>query len=628
MTKLVDAQYYASLKTTLVPANGAGTPTFTRATTKNIFDNEGKLISVKSGAVTLAGARVVQNKAVNVNLSTWALENTTTSSGITDAEGGTTAYRITENASNTSHDIYIPNEALTGYLHYDTVSFMAKAGTASYVWHLSITVAGSPRGGCAVWDLVNGTATSSNGSVSDYGIVDEGGGWYRCWVTTPALGTGIHYAVIGICDRATPSYTNNSPNPYLGTSKYLDVYDYQLEQFASLPVVAGPGERVSLNKLSAPYHGGGADGVKYFDTDSSGVAIPDSTILGAHIDPESKTNNLLHCRNLTNAAWVKTKATAAKTQTGIDGLANSCSLLTATADNGTILQTITAAATAACSGFWVNRSVGTGSIFFTRNGGTDWLDITSLINSSTFTCVKIENTSVTNPQVGFKIATSGDAIIVDAGLNHAGTTLTLPIFTASAAVTRAADVLTYQTASNFSDTAGTILATYKPTYDTYESGSIVGSSTRGLYAGTSNSGVQALDGTNTINGPAGTPSGQIRIGARWSGSSLQCFALDSFGSSGSYDGSFNLSTIGILPGTAGYIRDLAIWTSSLTDVEIRDAWNLITTYITSGSLVGMQSILSSSASSISTVIYGTITATYVQPTLIATYTVPTIEAEI
>jgi len=61
MTELVDAGLYTSLKTTLVPTNGAGTPTFTRATTKNIFDNEGKLITVKSGAVTLGGARGVIN---------------------------------------------------------------------------------------------------------------------------------------------------------------------------------------------------------------------------------------------------------------------------------------------------------------------------------------------------------------------------------------------------------------------------------------------------------------------------------------------------------------------------------------------------------------------------------------
>lgn len=330
--------------------------------------------------------------------------------------------------------------------------------------------------------------------------------------------------------------------------------------------------------------------------------------------------------DLDNISIRESEVQVSVTGTGIDGVANSCSLVEFNANGATVLQTIVSAADAGCSGYWVKWHTAVGTVEFTRDNIT-WMDITSELSAGEFYVAKIENTSVTNPVIGFR-GMNGGKIIVDAGLNHAGTTLTLPIFTTSAAVTRAADVLTYQTASNFSDTSGTILATYKPTYDTYAGGSIVGSSTRGLYAGTSNSGVQALDGTNTINGPAGTPSGQIRIGARWSGSSLQCFALDSFGSSGSYDGSFNLSTIGILPGTAGYIRDLAIWTSSLTDNEIRDAWNLITIYITSGSLVGMQSILSSSTSSISTVIYGSITATYVQPTLTATYTVPTIEAEI
>ena len=37
------------------------------------------------------------------------------------------------------------------------------------------------------------------------------------------------------------------------------------------------------------------------------------------------------------------------------------------------------------------RSVGIGNIYFTRDGGTNWTDITSLINNSTFTLVKIEN---------------------------------------------------------------------------------------------------------------------------------------------------------------------------------------------------------------------------------------------
>lgn len=613
MTELVDAQYYASLKTTLVPANGAGTPAFARATTKNIFDNEGKLISVKSGAVALGGARCVQN---------WCTLNSEDfRSSEYQKSGGVMV----------SETIFKCGSATAAHYVFDADSVTFSLGEkwlfrfrVEYIDIRYIQIGG-------------GYVSFGSGQYCNIDLVDGDFTAVGCTATMTAVSSGVWDIDVELTCVWQDSgggaliLANTQSDTYLPDFvgdgvKSVKIHRYQSENVTSKELRVA-GEYVSVGVLSAPYHGGGADGVKYFDTDSSGVAIPDSTMLGAHIDQESKTNNLLWCRDLTNAAWVKTNATASKTQTGIDAVTNSCSLLTASAANATILQTITAASTPACSGFWVKRSVGTGSVFFTRNGGTDWLDITSLINSSTFTCVKIENTSVTNPQVGFKIATSGDAIIVDAGLNHAGTALTLPIFTTSSAVTRAADVLTYQTASNFSDTAGTILATYKPTYDTYVDGSIVGSSTRGLYASTSNSGVQALDGTNTINGPAGTPSGQIKIGARWSGSSLQCFALDSFGSSGSYDGSFNLSTIGILPGTAGYIRDLAIWTSSLTDVEIRDAWNLITIYITSGSLVGMQSILSSSTSSISTVIYGSITATYIQPTLTATYTVPTIEAK-
>lgn len=613
MTELVDAQFYATLKTTLVPTNGAGSPTFTRATTKNVFDNEGKLISIKSGSATIGGARCVQNlqpDSENLSNSIWdKIRVSITQDAIAGPLGYGLADKVVDDTSAGTHSVAVSTGVLPLTNTIITFSIYLKSagrhkGRICEVNNLF----------CAMFDLSLGTITPSSGTASITPIGSDG--WYRLSVTSQSPVIINYLPFFGMAD-------SGGSLGYIGDG-VSGVYAWG----SQVNPGSSANEYVSTGVLSTPYHGAGVDGVKYFDTDSSGVAIPDATMLGAHIDPESKTNNLLWCRDLTNAAWAKTNATAAKTQTGIDATTNSCSLLTASAANATILQTITAASTPACSGFLVKRSVGTGSIFFTRNGGADWLDITSLINSSTFTCVKIENTSVTNPQVGFKIASSGDAIIVDAGLNHAGTTLTLPILTTSAAVTRAADVLTYQTGSNFSDTAGTILATYKPTYDTYAIGSIVGSSTRGLYSSASNSGVQALDGTNTINGPAGTPNGQIRIGARWSGSSLQCFALDSFGSAGSYDGSFNLSTIGILPGTAGYIRDLAIWTSSLTDNEIRDAWNLITTYITSGSLVGMQSILSSSTSSISTVIYGSITATYVHPTLTATYTAPTIEAEI
>lgn len=541
MTELVDAQFYAPLTSSLTQTNGAGAFSFSRSTTKSIFNASGILESsaINAASINDFGLHIEPASRTNNLLYCRDMRYTLNGVGWTQASGSGVGSEIAPNGTfDTTVTGWSTTAAIAWVVGELELSLSGSLGTAYFIGSLTV----------GKTYIFTGTfRTAGSGASAAYLSIEFGGNLAKS--ASNISGINATYTVQFVA-TATSVYCNLVVFGTASTKCFLD--------------------NVSLKEAAVQ------------------VAL---------------------------------------TQTGVDGLANSCSLLTAAAVDATILQTITAASVAACSGFWVKRSVGTGSVFITRDGGSNWTDITSLINDSTFSVVKIENTSVTNPSVGFKIATSGDAIIVDAGLNHAGTTLTLPIFTTSAAVTRAADVLTYQTASNFSDTAGTILATYKPTYDTYAGGSIVGSTTRGLYASTSNSGVQAIDGTNTINGPAGTPSGQIKIGARWSGSSLQCFALDSFGSSGSYDGSFNLSTIGILPGTAGYIRDLAIWTSSLTDNEIRDAWNLITTYITSGSLVGMQSILSSSTSSISTVIYGSITATYVQPTLTATYTVPTIEAQ-
>ena len=45
--------------------------------------------------------------------------------------------------------------------------------------------------------------------------------------------------------------------------------------------VQTPSEYVSTNVLNAaPYHGSNVDGVKYFDTDINGIAIPENTLKG------------------------------------------------------------------------------------------------------------------------------------------------------------------------------------------------------------------------------------------------------------------------------------------------------------------------------------------------------------
>ena len=263
-------------------------------------------------------------------------------------------------------------------------------------------------------------------------------------------------------------------------------------------------------------------------------------------------------------------------QTGLDGLTNGATLLTANTSNATILQTITAAASAGCFGYYVRRVTGIGRVYLTRDGGSTVTDITNLINNSTLTFVKIENSSVLNPQCGFVFETSGDQIHVDAGINHLGTQLSeTPVITTSASVTVNADTLTSSTSGNFSDFAGTVIATVTRDDWTVANGSAVGSSACGLYTSSANSGAQGLDGTNTVNGPTGTPSGSMKIGLRWSGTSLQVYSNGSLGNAGSYDGGFNLSSIALAAGVQCTIKDVAIWHTSLSDTEMIAAANNI-----------------------------------------------------
>ena len=213
-------------------------------------------------------------------------------------------------------------------------------------------------------------------------------------------------------------------------------------------------EYVSVGVEASPYFGAGIDGAKYFETDWQGAPIAAANLLGFRREAAA-TNNLLHSRDLGNAAWsTKTNITAAKTATGLDGIANTATTLTATAADAIILQPITLASADRCASAYVKRRTGTGTISFTQDGGSTWTDITAQINSSTWSRVQITST-LANPSVGFKISTSGDAIDVDCVQNEAGAVATSPIVTTTSTVSRNGDSLTYQTASNLDFAVGT-----------------------------------------------------------------------------------------------------------------------------------------------------------------------------
>lgn len=140
--------------------------------------------------------------------------------------------------------------------------------------------------------------------------------------------------------------------------------------------------------------------------------------------------------------------------------------------------------------------------------------------------------------------------------------------TTTVAVTRAADSLTYATAGNFSDTAGTMYAETAQTSWANAAGSVIGSATQGMMPISSNSGVQGYDGTNTVQGTAGAPSGLVKMAVTWSGSTMNVGAAGTAVTTGNYDGTWNFATIGIGTGGYGTHRFVKIWPGARSNSQL------------------------------------------------------------
>jgi len=161
--------------------------------------------------------------------------------------------------------------------------------------------------------------------------------------------------------------------------------------------------------------------------------------------------------DFSNGAWAKTNLTAAFTATGITGVPNSASTLTATAANATALQSITSASAARISSVYIKRRTGTGVVQLTQDNGGTWATVSvgaqwARANSSSVTA--------TNPTVGIRIVTSGDEIDVCAFQHELGAFVTSPILgTEGSQVTRDSDDCSVPVASfPFDAINGTLLA--------------------------------------------------------------------------------------------------------------------------------------------------------------------------
>lgn len=183
-----------------------------------------------------------------------------------------------------------------------------------------------------------------------------------------------------------------------------------------------------------------------------------------YLTEEARTELALHNQDMTNAVWVKGGSmSAAKDATGLEGITNSASTLTAGAANDTITQTVTVGSAEHAMGVHIKRKTGTGTILITDDNFTTTTDVTSLISTGQFTLVQTTQTQA-NPVIGIQIVTSGDEIEVDIFGVETGQSRSSPIPTVLSSVTRAADSMLYGVSGvllneiNFQ--AGTIFAEY------------------------------------------------------------------------------------------------------------------------------------------------------------------------
>ena len=326
----------------------------------------------------------------------------------TDPLGGNTADKVTETTDNGTHRV-LQNFTYINNLTY-TLSCYLKKGTRQWVWLSAAFGSVTSQTRLYQWfdlDNISLGATQETQALGptdtiDFvsaSITDVGNSWRRCSIT---------YNVKNIpgspdsasCDVIIGLTNANGTFSYTGeTDQYGYIWGAQLHaSSATTPLTANP--------------------------TSNGLLIE-----------ESRTNRILWNRDATQANWVSTNITAAKDQTGIDGVANAASSLTATSADGTCIQTITLASGSRTGSVYLKRLTGTGTVQVSLDGSTY---STVDLSDTEWRRIVLSGT-VTNPTVGIKIATSGDAVAMDYAQVEDGSPATTPILTTTATVTRATE---------------------------------------------------------------------------------------------------------------------------------------------------------------------------------------------
>lgn len=520
--------FSAPLLTSLILAAGVGLPTYSRATIATVTDWEGIVRQVAIGEARFSGARRVQNQLLSYG---------------TASSENLTAYAATVGGTGVAPIVTAGFSLMYKGQNYAASRLIINKGASNTAADQSGIRVNSSGGNARAFSII----LQSNTPFSYLAQIRVGTAGAAVVLITPVA---QRFCVIATADGDSQNWINLRGS--LGTSDFADILAtaWQVEHVDGQTNTAA-GDYVSVGVLAAPFQGAGIDGVQYFPNSNgntvqngvlvpgSGTPIPSATLLGFQQE-EARTNLALFSEDFTNAAWVKTGVTVTPNTFLAPSGTVTADTLTATTPLATCLQAVTITAADQAVSCWVRRRTGVGAIQLSADG----IAFTPIAVTGVFQRFQVTQTlgaGVVN--AFFRIDVSGDEIDVW-GAQYETTTngkASSYIPTTAATVTRNFDNLSYQTAGNILDLAGTAYCEFaaitNSTGNTRLLGSGGGSAVTTLaFAGTTTTTI--FDGTSATNSNAdatmlnGLPH---KVASNWGSGKSMCLS-GTVPSSGAYDG--------------------------------------------------------------------------------------------
>ena len=287
---LIPSGYKEDTVYSVIPSNGSGDMSFTRASNGTRINSDGLVENTPWNLVTYSedfsnGAWVKQNSITVTANTTTAPNGTLTADTLEKASGsGGTSYYYIVNSTNSF-------EQLTNFFY---VKYKSGSGI---VWLL-----GKNSSSFAFYDVINGTALSATSGMTT-SIENVGNGWYKCIFSQTYVGAANTTFGVGLClVNGTPSYDATT-----APTQSAYIWGSQSNIGSTAKPYFPTTDRLNVPRLTYQNGGGGCPSL---------------------LMEKQSTNIVLNSEDFSNASWGKSQCSiTANNTTSPDGTQNADKLI-------------------------------------------------------------------------------------------------------------------------------------------------------------------------------------------------------------------------------------------------------------------------------------------------------------